>query len=615
MKRLLIELNLKMFLILALLTLGLTQMSKAESNGKEGIFSEVIISPFDYSKDVRSVNQYSGLVEIIIEGTGQGAGSEWNDAFWFFNSQGTYENVHAWCPLRLSFTERPIRSGEPITNFIVKIKDQIAIPGTKPDYNQTHYYRFTIDVGEEKHYLYIGNDDGGLWDNTGSFRIQVNPYLIIVEPFKSDDRCDIGTDQQIKFHLIWDKNGSNVNSGFIQISGVNYTSDSFGWVIIKANSSIIGEKKWIINDVKNGNSSYYITSQDNPSIIWDRVIISEIQNRKRVNVGSDPIMYLKAKYEYDGQVFQGKILLNDTTKQIIGKYHYSVQGIQDNKYGLTAYISEPIEVIYDRVKINLDIDNPRIQVGRESTIKVEGQYEYDNSPFTGSVTFDKHLTRSDTGKTIFKVASINDPQYGLTAFASNEVSCIFDTILPKIEIDTNIPSRAIIKVSLQYETDKSPVNDAEVSVNGVKTDPVSDGVYSATFISLNPLNEFKVSIKQDSFDTIELNYNIISMGNLVLEGTIAAALAVGIALNVHSRQRRAREVYEAKLSKLEEYIQSQGRIEFSNTSKILSLDETELRRLLDALVKEKRIKGYHLKDDKGFITEEKAVEEARRRLE
>jgi outer membrane protein assembly factor BamB len=438
---------------------------------------------------------------------------------------------------------------------------------------------------------------------------------IIVDVFLSDDRCDLGTLQEIKFHLLWSNNNSDVKNGLMFINGTEFFTNSTGWINIKYNTSIVGKRVWMIEGVKYGDITDYVASINDPSIVWDRVLVSWLPYSKRLNVGTDVSGYLQGKYEYDGLSFQGKILLNDTVKQNIGTYHYSVKEIEDRKYGLTAYTSKPAEFIFDRVNINLQLDNPRVQVGKTPVINIQGLYEYDKAPFEGTVVFDKSLTSNDIGKRSFTVSSINDPQYSLTAFTSNEVICIFDTILPKVEIDTNTPSKATVKVSLQYETDKSPVNDAEVSINGVKADTVSDGVYSATFTSLNPSNEFKLFIKRDGFDPIESSYSVLSIGNIVLEGLLASALIVGVALNIHSRRRHVREIYQIKLSKLEEYVQSQGRIEFSNTSKILSLDETELRRLLDALVKEKRIKGYPLKDDKGFITEEKAVEEARRRLE
>ena len=84
-------------------------------------------------------------------------------------------------------------------------------------------------------------------------------------------------------------------------------------------------------------------------------------------------------------------------------------------------------------------------------------YEYDNSKFMGSIDLNDTLTKATVGRYSITASSINDTRYGLTAFQSNSVFCIWDTF--KINVGgvskktTNVGEAETIWVMALYEYD------------------------------------------------------------------------------------------------------------------------------------------------------------------
>jgi len=58
------------------------------------------------------------------------------------------------------------------------------------------------------------------------------------------------------------------------------------------------------------------------------------------------------RYEFDGSSFRGTLRLNaDTRRTILGPFTYTVAGIEDNAYGLDAFNSNSLLVIFDRITL------------------------------------------------------------------------------------------------------------------------------------------------------------------------------------------------------------------------------------------------------------------------
>jgi hypothetical protein len=89
--------------------------------------------------------------------------------------------------------------------------------------------------------------------------------------------------------------------------------------------------------------------------------------------------------------------------------------------------AENLTAIWDSVKIVLNLADERIDINSEADVTYEGSvYEYDNSPFVGFVNLNDTLTKATVGRYCITASSINDTKYGLTAFQSNSVFCVWD---------------------------------------------------------------------------------------------------------------------------------------------------------------------------------------------
>jgi len=169
------------------------------------------------------------------------------------------------------------------------------------------------------------------------------------------------------------------------------------------------------------------------AIIVDRVQVTLSVADSRIDVGSAMSWSFTAVYEYDGADATPYVTvsLNDTaTKTSVGKWAFAVSSITESQYGLTAFASNIIECIWDRVQITLSVSDTRIDVGSTMLWSFTATYEYDGSdaaPYV-AVTLNDTATKSTVGKWAFTVSSITDSQYGLTTFTSNTIECIWDKV-------------------------------------------------------------------------------------------------------------------------------------------------------------------------------------------
>jgi hypothetical protein len=160
--------------------------------------SESLVAPLTQFGGVTTTQQWSGLIKVVVSGeainnppTGLHV-----DPFWaFFPSdpntiQGTGHRF------RLSFTgcAASFECGAPDIVLFMTFVDGVGpvdppdVPSLDPiplaqvipllqsivPYNAaTHTYRFVIDVGRAPKFLTLGDGDGGVFDNSGQFTIQL----------------------------------------------------------------------------------------------------------------------------------------------------------------------------------------------------------------------------------------------------------------------------------------------------------------------------------------------------------------------------------------------------------------------------------------------------------
>jgi hypothetical protein len=206
-------------------------------------------------------------------------------------------------------------------------------------------------------------------------------------------------------------------------------------------------------------------------------------SKSRADVGSTQYVYFQLRYDYDDVIFdsaKGSVTIGgvtatwdsansrwyiSTSKTVVGSYSYAL-AFTDNTYGLTAVTgTTSLNIIFDKVQFTLTLAKTRINVGDAAQISVTARYAYDNTAFQGSYTLNDTLTKTTVGKWAFKVSSITDNVYGLTAFDSNVVEIIWDGLKISQYVVDLVNQKIYIKA--EYAYDGQPIANGNVSYAGL----------------------------------------------------------------------------------------------------------------------------------------------------
>jgi len=224
----------------------------------------------------------------------------------------------------------------------------------------------------------------------------------------ADSRIDVGSAMSWSFTAVYEYDGADATPYVTVSLNDTTTKTSVG--------------KWAFTVSSITESQYGLTEFTSNIIecIWDRVQITLSVSDTRIDVGSTMLWSFTATYEYDGSDAAPyvAVTLNDTTtKTSVGKWAFTVSSITDTQYGLTVFESNTIECVWDRVNITAfsAVDNT-IKVGEEAQFIIEGVYEYDNAVWSGSYSLNDTLSHSAIGKYGYRITSITDDNYDLTAF-------------------------------------------------------------------------------------------------------------------------------------------------------------------------------------------------------
>lgn len=123
-----------------------------------------------------STNSYSGLVELVVSGTGQSYFTHLNDAFHVY-SPGPAPAIDAGY-YQLTFGKTTLVAqniSQAAANYIVYDVDaglDVTAPYL-PQYRSDHTYNFVLDIGTLASNLHFGVSDGGFFDNSGAYNITV----------------------------------------------------------------------------------------------------------------------------------------------------------------------------------------------------------------------------------------------------------------------------------------------------------------------------------------------------------------------------------------------------------------------------------------------------------
>ena len=364
------------------------------------------------------------------------------------------------------------------------------------------------------------------------------------------------------------------------------------------------------------------------TVINDQAIVSD----NRCDVKSTQTVRFHFKWGHGGDVNLGTVIITESSSYGLNSYEFQLindgwitfnvtsdnivkktwKVSQVNCNGITQFVSnESPNIIWDRVKLQLTVENERIQILNSPKIDVSGFYEYDNTIFNDKVIFnDTTIIKDNIGKSGFKITSISDSKWGLTSFTSNEVYCIYDTIKTKVDYQTITPAKVTVSISLNYESDGMYINDALVRINDNKINNIGDGKYVYSIGTINPFINFILQIDKSGFITTTLPVSTLVLGNFIIELLIIISIIIIIILKILSTKK-----YAIKKKELLKIINTEKSININEISGKLKLNKLSTNKMISELQSNKKIKGYYSVDNKYFIIEEKIYDEIRKRLE
>ncbi len=266
--------------------------------------------------------------------------------------------------------------------------------------------------------------------------VSAQPTILIDMTSVARNRTDIGTITYIGFRLknIADNTPFGGKITIKDWSG-QWWANFQGWCFIPVYSNELGNLTWSVDTVLYGSSELNFTQTiPDPSVIFDKIQVELETRNPRIGVGSEATIQWSGKYMYDDAPFQGQIILNyeNLTSSEIEKRTYTVVQVIDDVNQVTDYESNSVEVIYDRVEFDLDVENERIGVGSTPDIALNAQYQYDGTQFFGDVDFNDSLTKEQVGRYAYTVDAINDVMNDVAVFVSNAVIVTFDKVILEI---------------------------------------------------------------------------------------------------------------------------------------------------------------------------------------
>jgi hypothetical protein len=209
---------------------------------------------------------------------------------------------------------------------------------------------------------------------------------------------------------------------------------------------------------------------------------------------------------------------------------YSPSGV-----ATAASAASRVQVVFDRVAVNLVASTSRVEVGSEALITKSAYYEYDRQPFSGTIYLNDTLTKNSVGACRYTVSGISDNLYGLTDFTANTVAITFDRIAVDPAVVTTAPGGISVTTKLYFESDGQPVDKATVTVNGALAAETGPGAFQAEVATWGPTYRLDIAIERPGFSHQDIVLSGYAAGNVAVEVAAAAIFAVALILLIRRR--------------------------------------------------------------------------------
>ena len=378
------------------------------------------------------------------------------------------------------------------------------------------------------------------------FEVAYTKYVVSYEMVK--DRYGLDETAAVELSIRYLHNNSLAGPVEVVVNGTTYFVDD-GILIINVTRDSPGLVTYIVEDVRYFNKyievSDYIVPSEPIKILFDSIqLLYTGQYSYRVDISRNVDLEFFFNYFIDSSNVEGYLeyKLNGELKRIdvvdgsatitilggdVGRYIIELVRVVDTNYNLTSDLSleTPIEIIFDRVVIELSTDLDVAQVGLEVDVEVNAYYEYDGTPFEGNIFIDPFpVTRPTPGVVTVRVSGIVDTKYGFSSFTSNELSIYFDELDFNVEVENGF---GYIKISIDvlYEDLGQPVD--KFFVDGAEYEDIF--VDEATGFILQFEKTYNISVPGFEPTTLTVSTtNVYNLGLIIALTLIGAAIIIFI---------------------------------------------------------------------------------------
>jgi hypothetical protein len=287
--------------------------------------------------------------------------------------------------------------------------------------------------------------------------------LLVVDYSVTDSRCDVGTSQQIRVQVVYEYDNAILTAvhGLVYLNGsaMNWNPAMQHW-FQDHSSSVEDQQFFIVTDINDFNENITVFDPSSPiSIIWDSIEVQIDLEDARINVGENASIHVTAFYTFDGAVYDGILVLNDTSYSSgqVGRKGYTVVMAFGDSLGITVInINDEISVIWDALRVDIIVGDHRINVGENASIVASAVYEYDDTPYDGVLVL--NVTRYQYTRVIrmgYTALSGTDDSHGITVIGTNDaeyiiwdnLKIILESTDSRVNIGTNI---SVIPLAYYY---------------------------------------------------------------------------------------------------------------------------------------------------------------------
>ncbi|MEM3385857.1 MAG: M6 family metalloprotease domain-containing protein [Nitrososphaeria archaeon] len=360
--------------------------------------------------------------------------------------------------------------------------------------------------------------------------------IVILENGASAKRCGVNTIQEVWVKLCYEYDGVVLGEGkgIVYVNGTLARWDPVGkrWAVYVKESSVGKKVYFAPSEVKEtfyGIKTLKANVSSTVEIVWDKIVFTLFPKKSRFSVGGTAEIEAVGYYLYDGRKFEGTIEYNDTlSKSTVGKYYYTISNVHDRIFNIKEFESNSVEIVFDKIVFQIENVKQRVPIGAKANLTIKAYYAYDGKEFRGHYALNNDLTKITVGKYNYTIVHMEDPLYELTAFESNTVTVTFDRINYNVEANTIIPGTIEYAITLKYESDGAPVEDAKVYVNNILTQKIGNGKYVLRTQCLSLKHSYDVSIITE-LGKINTKEQTLVIGNFIIILIASVVGAIGLA--------------------------------------------------------------------------------------